>query len=70
MRQISELERQPHRPAPAWPGFARVADAAGAFTGVNPTWCLSGTRAELRGAVPAIGADRDDIMRDWLGTKL
>ncbi|HEV7575264.1 MAG TPA: CoA transferase [Caldimonas sp.] len=46
--------------------FARVADAAGTFTGINPPYRMSGSRAELRGVVPALGADREPILREWL----
>jgi hypothetical protein len=27
---------------------------------------MSGSAAELRGRVPAIGADRDEVLRQWL----
>jgi crotonobetainyl-CoA:carnitine CoA-transferase CaiB-like acyl-CoA transferase len=47
--------------------FARVEDAAGAFTGVNPPWRMSGTRATLGPRVPAIGADADVVLASWLG---
>jgi CoA:oxalate CoA-transferase len=46
--------------------FGRIADAAGSFTGVNPPWRMSGARAELRGRIPAIGADRDAVLAEWL----
>ena len=46
--------------------FARIADAAGAFTGVNPPWRMSASAAELRRRIPAIGADRDAVLADWL----
>jgi len=46
--------------------FGRISDAAGAFTGVNPPWRMSGTAAELRGRVPAIGSDRDAVLAEWL----
>ena len=46
--------------------FGRIHDAAGDFTGVNPPWRMSGSAAELRGRVPAIGADRDEVLREWL----
>ena len=46
--------------------FQRVSDAAGAFTGVNPPWRMSGTRSELRERVPAVGADGDAALHDWL----
>ena len=49
--------------------FGRISDAAGAFTGVNPPWRMSGTAAELRGRVPAIGADCDDVLREWLSAR-
>jgi crotonobetainyl-CoA:carnitine CoA-transferase CaiB-like acyl-CoA transferase len=47
--------------------FGRISDAAGAFTGVNPPWRMSGSDAELRGRVPAIGADADAVLGEWLG---
>jgi crotonobetainyl-CoA:carnitine CoA-transferase CaiB-like acyl-CoA transferase len=46
--------------------FGRVSDAAGAFTGVNPPGRMSGTRAELRERVPAVGADTGAALKDWL----
>ena len=46
--------------------FGRITDAAGAFTGVNPPWRMSGTAAELRGRVPATGGDRDAVLAEWL----
>jgi CoA:oxalate CoA-transferase len=46
--------------------FGRIHDAAGEFTGVNPPWRMSGAAAELRGRVPAIGADRDAVLAEWL----
>jgi CoA:oxalate CoA-transferase len=49
--------------------FARIADAAGSFTGVNPPWRMSGARAELRGRVPAIGGDAAQLLGDWLGVE-
>jgi len=49
--------------------FGRIADAAGAFAGVNPPWRMSGARAELRGVVPAVGADRDAVLAEWLGAR-
>ena len=46
--------------------FAGIDDAAGAFTGVNPPWRMSGARAELRGRVPSIGGDAAALLADWL----
>jgi len=46
--------------------FTRVEDAAGAFTGVNPPWRMSGTRAALGPRVPEIGADGDAVLASWL----
>ena len=46
--------------------FAPIHDAAGAFTGVNPPWRMSGARAELRGRIPGIGADSAAALCDWL----
>jgi crotonobetainyl-CoA:carnitine CoA-transferase CaiB-like acyl-CoA transferase len=47
--------------------YTRVSDAAGAFTGVNPPWQMSGSRSRLRDEVPAIGAHADAVLHDWLG---
>ncbi|MEO5882643.1 MAG: CoA transferase, partial [Caldimonas sp.] len=46
--------------------FGRINDAAGAFTGVNPPWRMSGTAAQLRGRVPAAGGDGDAVLAEWL----
>jgi crotonobetainyl-CoA:carnitine CoA-transferase CaiB-like acyl-CoA transferase len=46
--------------------FGRIADAAGEFTGVNPPWRMSASAAALRRRIPAIGADRDAVLADWL----
>jgi len=46
--------------------FSEVQDGAGSFTGVNPPWQMSGTRAELRGAVPGIGEHTDAVLADCL----
>ena len=46
--------------------FSPVSDAAGAFTGVNPPWRMSGTSSELRGRVPAAGEDTEATLMDWL----
>jgi CoA:oxalate CoA-transferase len=46
--------------------FGPVADAAGEFTGVNPPWRMSGSRAALRGSVAAVGAGGDAALREWL----
>jgi len=47
--------------------FSQIADAAGAFTGVNPPCRMSGSRAELRDRVPAVGERGTAALRDWLG---
>jgi CoA:oxalate CoA-transferase len=46
--------------------FSRVSDAAGAFTGVNPPWRMSGARAELREHVPAVGSGGGAALEEWL----
>ena len=48
--------------------FSEVTDSAGAFTGVNPPWQMSGARARLRGRVPAVGENGSAAVRDWLGS--
>ena len=47
--------------------FGRVHDAAGPFTGVNPPWRMSGTRATVGERVPPVGADASEVLADWLG---
>jgi crotonobetainyl-CoA:carnitine CoA-transferase CaiB-like acyl-CoA transferase len=47
--------------------FGRVHDAAGPFTGVNPPWRMSGTRAAVGERVPPVGADASEVLADWLG---
>jgi crotonobetainyl-CoA:carnitine CoA-transferase CaiB-like acyl-CoA transferase len=47
--------------------FSRVRDGAGEFTGVNPPYRLSATRAELRERVPERGEHTAAVLRDWLG---
>ena len=46
--------------------FSEVHDGAGSFTGANPPWQMSGTRAELRGQVPGIGEHTDAVLSDCL----
>jgi crotonobetainyl-CoA:carnitine CoA-transferase CaiB-like acyl-CoA transferase len=47
--------------------FQQVCDGAGQFTGINPPWRMSGTRAELGGHVPAVGEHTQDILDNVLG---
>ena len=42
--------------------FAAIADAAGAFTGVNAPWRMSGARTVIGRDIPAVGAQRDAIL--------
>ena len=46
--------------------FSEITDAAGAFTGVNPPWRMSGSTAALRRRVPQVGADGERALGDWL----
>jgi CoA:oxalate CoA-transferase len=46
--------------------FQRVSDGAGQFTGINPPWRMSGTRAELGAHVPAVGEHTQDILDNIL----
>ncbi len=46
--------------------FSRVSDAAGSFVGVNPPWRMSRASAELGERGPAVGADGDAVLGDWL----
>ncbi len=47
--------------------FSAVHDGAGAFTGVNPPWRLSASRAELGGRVPGVGEHGAELLRELLG---
>ena len=47
--------------------FQQVSDGAGQFTGINPPWRMSGTRAELGEHVPATGEHTEDILDNVLG---
>jgi CoA:oxalate CoA-transferase len=47
--------------------FSPVADAAGAFTGVNPPWRMSDTGSRLRGHVPAVGEQGEQVLTELLG---
>jgi crotonobetainyl-CoA:carnitine CoA-transferase CaiB-like acyl-CoA transferase len=42
--------------------FAKVADGAGEFLGVNAPWKMSGARTSMHRDVPAAGAHRDEIL--------
>jgi crotonobetainyl-CoA:carnitine CoA-transferase CaiB-like acyl-CoA transferase len=46
--------------------FQRVSDGAGQFTGINPPWRMSATRAELGNYVPAVGEHTQDILDNIL----
>jgi crotonobetainyl-CoA:carnitine CoA-transferase CaiB-like acyl-CoA transferase len=47
--------------------FQQVFDGAGQFTGINPPWRMSGTRAELGEHVPAVGEHTQEILDSILG---
>jgi crotonobetainyl-CoA:carnitine CoA-transferase CaiB-like acyl-CoA transferase len=47
--------------------FARIADAAGEFMGVNAPWKMSGAETSIKRDIPAVGAHRDDILSEMLG---
>jgi crotonobetainyl-CoA:carnitine CoA-transferase CaiB-like acyl-CoA transferase len=47
--------------------FATIADGAGEFFGVNPPWKMSGVDASIRRDVPAVGAQRDEVLSRRLG---
>ncbi len=47
--------------------FARVADAAGSFTGVNAPWKLSAGGSALGSRVPAIGEHNAAVLAELLG---
>ncbi len=42
--------------------FATIADSAGEFVGVNAPWKMSGAQTVMRRDVPAIGANRDEVL--------
>jgi CoA:oxalate CoA-transferase len=42
--------------------FAKLADGAGEFVGVNAPWKMSGARTAMQRDVPATGAHRDEIL--------
>ena len=47
--------------------FAKIADQAGEFVGVNAPWKMSGARTAMQREVPAVGAHRDEILSGTLG---
>jgi CoA:oxalate CoA-transferase len=47
--------------------FAKIADQAGEFVGVNAPWKMSGARTAMHREIPAVGAHRDDILSRMLG---
>jgi hypothetical protein len=47
--------------------FIKVRDAVGEFTGVNPPYRLSGSKAELRSPVPEAGEHTDAVLQAVLG---
>lgn len=47
--------------------FVKVRDAVGEFTGVNPPYRLSGSRADLRSPVPESGEHTEAVLRELLG---
>ena len=42
--------------------FATIFDGAGKFMGVNAPWKMSGAQTSMRPDIPAIGADRDEVL--------
>jgi CoA:oxalate CoA-transferase len=47
--------------------FAKLADGAGEFVGVNAPWKMSGAHTAMHREVPAVGAHRNDILSRMLG---
>jgi CoA:oxalate CoA-transferase len=47
--------------------FAKIADGAGEFAGVNAPWKMSGAKTEMQRDVPAVAAHRDEILSGVLG---
>jgi CoA:oxalate CoA-transferase len=46
--------------------FAKIADGAGEFVGVNAPWKMSGADTAMQREVPAVGAHRDQILFEML----
>jgi CoA:oxalate CoA-transferase len=46
--------------------FAKLADGAGEFLGVNAPWKMSGARTSMKSEVPATSAHRDEILSEIL----
>jgi crotonobetainyl-CoA:carnitine CoA-transferase CaiB-like acyl-CoA transferase len=46
--------------------FAKIADGAGEFVGVNAPWKMSGADTAMQREVPAVGAHRDEILFEML----
>jgi len=42
--------------------FAKIADGAGEFVGVNAPWRMSGAQTAMQREVPAVGAHRDEVL--------
>ncbi|MGO9357372.1 MAG: CaiB/BaiF CoA transferase family protein [Xanthobacteraceae bacterium] len=47
--------------------FAKIADGAGEFLGVNAPWKMSGAQTAMQREVPAVGAHRDEVLSRALG---
>jgi len=47
--------------------FAKIADGAGEFVGVNAPWKMSGAQTGMQREVPAVGAHRDEVLSRALG---
>jgi crotonobetainyl-CoA:carnitine CoA-transferase CaiB-like acyl-CoA transferase len=47
--------------------FAKLADQAGEFVGVNAPWKMSGADTAMQREVPAVGVHRDEILLEMLG---
>ena len=47
--------------------FARIADGAGEFAGVNAPWKMSGAKTAMQRDVPAVAAHRDEVLSEVLG---
>jgi crotonobetainyl-CoA:carnitine CoA-transferase CaiB-like acyl-CoA transferase len=47
--------------------FVKVSDGVGEFTGVNPPYRLSASKADLHSLVPEAGGQTEDVLRELLG---
>jgi crotonobetainyl-CoA:carnitine CoA-transferase CaiB-like acyl-CoA transferase len=47
--------------------FSTISDGAGEFVGVNAPWKMSSAQTSIRPKIPAVGAQRDEVLARALG---